>query len=211
MADDIIAASRNAESLYVEWRRKQRAGLKNLQESYVALHERTRLFRIYSPDLIPGFLQTPEYARALFSSIITFDRTDDDAEAAAEARAKRSGILRRGEHHFAVVLEESVLRYRIGDHQTMAGQLGHLLSVMSLPRVSLGIIPFDSPRTVWPMEASYIYDDALVRVELTTAELTIEAPTEVATYLKAFSLFQRHAVHGTRARTLITSAIDALE
>jgi hypothetical protein len=111
----------------------------------------------------------------------------------------------------AMVLEEGALRYRVGDSEAMAGQLGHLLSVMSLPNVSIGVIPFSAPRSMWPLEACHIYDDALVRVELLTAELTIKAPTEVTTYLKAFSHLQKLAVHGARARALITSAIDALE
>ncbi|MEV2277050.1 helix-turn-helix transcriptional regulator [Nocardiopsis sp. NPDC049922] len=210
-ADDLIAASRSAESLYVEWRRKQRAGLRHLQESYIPLYEQTKVFRNYTPNLIPGFLQTPEYAAALFRSITEFDEIDDDVEEATKARIDRSRILWRGNRRLAMVLEESVLRHRIGDSETMAGQLGHLLTVMPLPHVSIGIIPFTSPRPIWPMEAYVIFDDYLVQIELAAAELSIEAPTEVSTYLKTFDRFQKIAAYGTEARALITSAIEALE
>ncbi|OLT30616.1 transcriptional regulator [Nocardiopsis sp. CNR-923] len=210
-AADLISASRNAESLYVEWRRKQRAGLRQLQESYVPLYEQTELFRIYTPDVVPGFLQTPSYISALFTAITELDGEEEDIEAVVEARVDRSRILRRGNHHFVMVLEESALRYRLGDTGVMAGQLGHLLSVMPLPNVSVGIIPFPTPRRVLPLEGFTIYDDLLVRIELTTAELTIEAPTEVATYVKAFGRLQQHAVYGAEARALITSAIEALD
>ncbi|MDE3724581.1 helix-turn-helix transcriptional regulator [Nocardiopsis sp. N85] len=211
-AEDLVAASRNAESLYVEWRRKQRAGLRRLQESYVPLYEQTGLFRIYSPNVVPGFLRTSGYITALFSAITDLDGDDDqDVEAAVEARMDRSRILRRGGHRFSMVLEESVLRYRMGETEVMAGQLGHLLSAMSLPNVSVGIIPFAARRLVWPLEAFTVYDDHLVRVELTTAEPAIQAPTEVETYIKAFGRLQKHAVYGPEARALITSAIEALD
>ncbi|MCK9869191.1 helix-turn-helix transcriptional regulator [Nocardiopsis dassonvillei] len=210
-ADDLIAASRNAESLYVEWRRKQRAGLRHLQESSVPLYERTELFRVYTPDIIPGFLQTSGYAEALFKSIAEFDGVKDDIKGAAKARIDRSHVLRQGNHRFTMVLEEAALRYRIGDSKTMAGQLGHLLSTMSLPNVSIGIIPFTSPRPIWPMAAYYVFDDQLVRAELATAEVSISSPTEVAIYLKAFDRLQKLATYGTKARTLITSAIDELD
>lgn len=209
-AADLIAASRTAESMYVEWKRKQRTGLRRLQESYVPLYERTRHFRVYSSDVVPGFLQTPGYATALLSAITEFRGIPNDVDQAVEARVARSQIIRDGQRRFALLIEESVLRYRVGDPATMAGQLGHLLAVMSLPSVSLGVIPFTAPRAMWPQESCYVYDDRLVQVELLTADVTVRAPTEVATYVKAFTRMQKSAVYGSAARALITSAIDDL-
>ena len=48
------------------------------------------------------------------------------------------------DHRFAVVVEESVLRYQLGSSDIMAGQLGHLLSILAVPSVSLGVIPFSA-------------------------------------------------------------------
>lgn len=210
-ATDLTAASRNAESMYVEWRRKQRTGLLRLQESYIPLYERTRLFRVHSPTVVPGFLQNPAYATSLLTNITEFRGIHNDVEAAVAARMERSQIIRQGGRRFAILIEEAVLRYRIGNNETMAGQLGHLLSAMSLPNVSLGIIPLTAPRLMWPVEGFTVYDDALVRAELMTAELTVQAPTEVALYVKAFGRLQKLAVYGPKARALITSAIEALD
>ncbi|MBE1531818.1 helix-turn-helix domain-containing protein [Actinomadura algeriensis] len=209
-ATDLIAASRTAETMYVEWKRKQRTGLRRLQESYVPLYERTRQFRVYSSDVVPGFLQTVDYATALLAAITEFRGIPDDVSDAVEARMARSQIIREGRRRFAFLIEESVLRYRIGDRETMSSQLEHLLTTMSLPTVSLGIIPFDVDRRIWPMEACYIYDDQLVQAELLTADVSISTPGEVGTYLKAFARLQEEAVYGVKARTLINSAIDAL-
>jgi transcriptional regulator with XRE-family HTH domain len=210
-AADLIAASRTAESMYMEWKRKQRTGLRRLQESYIPLYERTSHFRVYSSDVVPGFLQTPGYATALLSAITDFRGIPNDVAEAVEARMARSHVIRDGRRRFALLVEESVLQYRIGDHETMAGQLGHLLAVMSLPAVSLGVIPFTASRRMWPLEACYIYDDQVVQVELLTADVTVRAPSEVATYVKAFAELQALAVYGAKARALITSAINDLE
>ncbi|MFI9721570.1 helix-turn-helix domain-containing protein [Streptomyces sp. NPDC052396] len=210
-AADIIAASRSAESMYVEWRRLQRTGLRRLQESRLPLYERTRNFRGYGSHVIPGMFQTLAYARALLTSIGRFHGAPDDTERAAEARIARSRLLCEGGRRFALLIEESVLRYQIGDSATMAGQLGHLLSVMSLPAVSLGVIPFGSgQRGIWTLESFSIFDEQRVHVELLTAQVTVTAPGEIALYAKAFAELKGLAVYGPEARGLITAAIESL-
>ncbi|GAB2929490.1 helix-turn-helix domain-containing protein [Streptomyces mayteni] len=208
---DLIAASRDVDSMYIEWRRLQRGGLRRLQESRVPLYERTRLFRTYSSQVFPGLLQTPEYAAALLASISEFHGTPDDVAEAVEARMARSDIIRRGRQRFVILIEESVLRYQLGDSAVMAGQLGALLSAMALPAVSLGIVPFSArSRAMWVTEAFSMFDDQRVHVELLTAQVTVTAPGEVELYVRAHARFLELAVRGDEARRLITAAIDAL-
>ncbi|MEU9337863.1 helix-turn-helix transcriptional regulator [Streptomyces sp. NPDC048290] len=209
---DLIAASRSADSMYVEWRRLQRTGLRRLQESYGALYERTRVFRTYCANVVPGVLQTHEYATALLRSISQFHETPDDVADAVTARLARSErVVRTGDHRFVLLLEESVLRHRVGDARTMAVQLGHLLSAMTFPSVSLGVIPFTAERRMWMIETFTVYDDRQAEAELLTARVNVTSPTEVHQYLKAFREFSHLAVYGAEARALITSAIHALE
>ncbi|MBH1938785.1 helix-turn-helix transcriptional regulator [Streptomyces sp. AV19] len=210
-AADLIAANRTAEALYVQWKRLHRTGLRRIQESYIPLYEKTRHFRVYCSSVVPGFLQTEAYATALISSVAAFREAPDDVVDAVAARLARSHVVRDGNRRFAMLVEESVLRYRVGDAEAMAGQLGYLLSVMSLPTVSLGVIPFEVTRTLWPLETFNVFDDREAAVELLTAQVTVTAPGEVAMYVKAFGDLQGHAVYGSRARSLITSAIDALD
>lgn len=93
----------------------------------------------------------------------------------------------------------------------MAGQLGYLLSVMAFPSVSLGVIPFSADRRMWMIETFSVYDKKRAQVETLTAQVNVTAPSEVDQYLKAFGEFSKLAVFGSDARSLITSAIDALE
>ena len=210
LAPDLIAANRAADSLYVQWRRLQRTGLKQLQDSHRPLFERTTHFKVYCSNVVPGFLQTPGYATALLRSIATFRDLPDDVDAAVAARIDRSRIIHEGRARFAILLEEAVLRYRLGDFSVMASQLGALLSAMDLPAVSLGIIPATVQRTMWAVESFTVFDDARVDHEPLSASVKVTSPDEVAVYLKAFSALHQQAVYGAEARVLVTKAIGEL-
>ncbi|MGP4084189.1 helix-turn-helix domain-containing protein [Streptomyces sp. KR55] len=209
-AEDIIAQSRDAESAYMEWRRTVRAGLKRLQNSYLDLYRSTELFRIYSPTLVPGLLQTEGYARGVLSGVAELMDIPNDADQAAAARIERSKMVHELGHRFVMVIEESVLHYQLGDADAMAAQLGYLLTAGALPSVSLGIIPNSVQRGLWPQELFHVYDDQLVSVELMSARVRVTQPSEVALYLKAFEQLRGMAVYGAEARALILKAIEAL-
>lgn len=209
---DLIASLEAIEGMFVEWRRMEKTGLKRSQESVLPLWERTRRFRTYSPWLIPGAVQTPSYTRAVLRSFMERRNLPDDVDEAVKVRTDRLRLLHEGDHTFAVLIEESVLRNVIGDADVMAGQLGHLLTIGELPSVSLGILPMGIVRnSIWPVEDFWIFDDAQVSVELISGYLTITQPSEVAMYADAFARLKELAVLGAPARRLITAAIDALE
>jgi hypothetical protein len=197
--------------MYTEWRRRVRSGLRQLPDSYVELFRSTALFRVYSPTLVPGLLQTEGYARALLSNNARLLDVPDDAEVAAAARLERSQIIHEAGHRFVLLVEESVQYYQLGDSDAMAAQLGHLLTAGALPAVSLGIIPMSArERRLWPQEVFHVYDDALVSIELTSAQVNISQPSEIDLYLRAFEELRSMAVYGGQARALIVKAIDAL-
>ncbi|MGW8948106.1 helix-turn-helix domain-containing protein [Streptomyces koyangensis] len=210
-ARDIVAESLNAESQYVEWRRRVRTGMRQLQDSYLSLYRSTGFFRVYSPTLVPGLLQTEGYARAVLSANARVLEVPNDADAAARARVDRSRIIHERGHRFVFLVEEAVLRYQLGDHDGMAAQLGHLLTAGALPAVSLGVIPDATPaRTLWPQEIFHVYDDTLVSIETLTARVTVTQPSEIALYLRAFEELRSMAVYGAEARALVVRAIEAL-
>ncbi|MFJ5026504.1 helix-turn-helix domain-containing protein [Streptomyces sp. NPDC088560] len=208
---DLIATARGIEGAYIQWRRMERAGLKRAQQSVAPLFERTRRFRVYQSWVIPGLLQSDAYTRAVLSTVAQLRDVPDDIDDAVAVRMDRQRILRSGDRRFAMLVEEWVLRTVIGDSDTMAGALGHLISVASLPSVSLGVIPLGTPRGAgWPVESFTMYDDAQVNVELVSAHLTVTQPGEIAEYSKTFAELSAIALYGVRARALITAAIDAL-
>jgi transcriptional regulator with XRE-family HTH domain len=206
-AADLTATLRGIESMYVEWRRMVRSGMLKLQEAPQSLYERTRQFRIYEPGVIPGLFQTAEYARARMGRIVEFNGIPDDLDAAVAARLDRQRVLRKGDHHFAVVLEEWALRSRIGSPEMMADQLEHLSRELALPNAAIGIIPASAARTMWSSPGFWIYDESRVLIETPAAELSITQPREITVYLRTFAELAAMAVYGSRARELISRAI----
>lgn len=211
-AADLIAANRQADQMYVHWRRLQRTGLRRLQEASTPLYEQTRLFRVYASHVVPGYLQTPGYATALMGTIAAFRGAPDDVSQAVEARMRRSRVTQEGDHRFATLIEENVLHHRVGGTDVMAAQLGSLLASMALPSMSLGVIPAAAAReqVMWPLEQFTVFDDTRVNVELLAAKVTVTAPGELDIYLQAFTRLTRLAVYGAEARALIVRAIEAL-
>lgn len=207
---DLIAASRAADLMYVEYRRLNAGGLRRLQEPANPLFLRTRSFKSYCPAVVPGFLQTPGYASALLSSIAAFREVPDDTEQAAAARMNRNRILADGNRRFSLLIEEEVLRHRIAGPDVMAAQLAHLAEAAGLPAVSLGVVPFAAERPMWPLEAFTVFDDERVIIELLSAQVTVTAPSEITLYVRAFERLGRFAVYGAGALNLIADAIAAL-
>lgn len=207
---DLIATARAIESMYMEWRRALHSGMKHGQQARIPLYERTTLFRIYEPGLVPGLLQTAEYASVIISHAIEFNQIPNDADAAVAARLERQRVLYTGDRRFLVVLEEQSLRTRVGNVDVMAGQLDRLLAIMSMHRLSLRIIPSMGQRHTWTSAGFWIFDQSAVHVETPSAEITITQPGEVAVYEKKFSRHQQSAVYGQQARDLINKALADL-
>ncbi|MEK8171110.1 helix-turn-helix transcriptional regulator [Streptomyces sp. M19] len=208
---DLIATMRHIEEMWIEWRRMFRAGAGRRQRHSLLVYEKTSVFRIWHPTVVWGTLQTAEYAAATFRQVIDFLEVPDDLDAAVAARLDRQQYLYRGDRRFSVVLGEQALYSDFGGPGVMRGQLDRLLAVISLPRLSLGIIPARAPVHIWPGNSFSLFDERTVLVETYSAEITLTQPREIALYGKAFALLQRSAVYGQRARDLIVAALDGLD
>ena len=207
---DLIAQARAVESMYMEFKRRTRAGMKQLLQTRGDLFERTERFRIYEHNVIPGLFQTAEYAAGLLSFWIDFLETRNDIEAAVAARIERQAILYRAAKTFSVVLEEAAIRTQFGTAATMAGQLDRLLSVMTLPNISFGVVPLMVQRRTVGSTGFWIFDDALVSLETPTASIDVSQPQEIGLYERMFEELRQPAVYGGDARRLILRVLDEL-
>ena len=206
---DLIATVRAIESMYMEWRRQMRAGMFRSQKVRLPVYERTRLFRLYEPGLVPGIFQTAQYAAAVIASFMNYSQIAADLNEAVAARMEWQKIIYAG-REFQVVLEEQALWTRAGSAEVMAGQLDRLLAVMSLPGVNLGIIPSAAPRTVMPSGGFLIFDNDMVQAETIAAELTVTQPQDVALYVRRFDVLRQDAMYGRAARALVGAAMNAI-
>ncbi|MEV6325906.1 helix-turn-helix transcriptional regulator [Nocardia sp. NPDC051787] len=204
---DLLATARNIEAAYLEWRRVLNTGTKRRQHTSVKLAEQTKLMRIYQPTLIPGILQTVEYARAILGRSIGFHHIPDDLDAGVAKRLERQQLLYKGDHRFHIVIAEQSLLTTVGNDGVMIGQLDRLLAANGLPRVVFGIIPATAEL---PMQVTnfVMFDNRMVMVEGITAELTITQPGEIAIYGRTFDILASQSVTGDAARKLIGAALD---
>jgi transcriptional regulator with XRE-family HTH domain len=87
---------------------------------------------------IPGLLQTPDYARAAFSSRIP-ELPDDELELRVRHRMERQRIT----VPYQAVIHEAALRIRLGDRAASRAQLAHVLELSEADHVTVRVIPFD--------------------------------------------------------------------
>lgn len=210
-ASDLIATARVVESAYLEFRRQARAGMKRVVGAHtLALYERTSQFRIYEHNVIPGLFQTAAYCAAMLSFWIGFLDTPADLVPAVAARMERQRVIFEPGKRFVVLLEEQALRTWFGTAEVQAGQLGRLLEMMSVPTISLGIVPLMTERTGVPSAGFWIFDDSLVALETPTASIDVTQPQEIELYARMFEHLRGAAVFGAAARGLIIRALGEL-
>lgn len=207
---DLIATVRAIHSMYQELRRQTRAGMKRLMQAPVPLYERTRRFRIYEHNVIPGLFQTAEYARAMLTFWFGFLDAPNDLDEAVDARMERQRVIHAPAKRFDVLLEEQALRTWFGDASVQAEQLQRLLTVMSHPSISVRIIPMMIERPCVASAGFWIYDDELVTLETPTASLEVTRPREIELYARMFELLASVALVGPAARSLVLATIQDL-
>ena len=175
--------------------------------------DRVRLFRTYQTKVVHGLLQTAAYMTGVLTAVRRERgvEVDDVADALAE-RIGRQGYLLQRDRQFVFVIEEPVLWFRPFGVEMQREQLAHLLDVMTLPSVSLSIIPMRAGRHGYrPRESFDITDSDLVSIEMLTGFLSLTHPGEIAAYVTAWEQLYSIAVRGPKARALIRGALAALD
>ncbi|MFE2994059.1 helix-turn-helix domain-containing protein [Nocardia sp. NPDC059246] len=203
---ELRASLRNLDGAYLEWRRLLATGTSSRQQHSVKLEKAARQIRNWQPQVIPGLLQTADYAASILAYAVEFYHLPDDVDAGVAKRMERQQILYRAGRRFHFLVAEQALHTTVGNDDIMIGQLDRLYSIIGMSRVSLGIVPMDAEARA-AVENFVLFDNRLVKVEGATAELTITQPREIALYGRAFDILAAQSVMGDAARMLIRKAI----
>ncbi|MFJ1649705.1 Scr1 family TA system antitoxin-like transcriptional regulator [Streptomyces sp. NPDC088258] len=128
-----------------EWREIRNGSLLEGFPEYVAYEGRAVEIRLYNIGIIPGLLQTPEYAKVLADSAVRRGAiTPEQAEERVSFLAERQSALERPRPPMMlVVLDESCIRRSIGDPVAMEAQLARLVEFAGQPNTMLQVVPFD--------------------------------------------------------------------
>ncbi|MEV4350582.1 helix-turn-helix transcriptional regulator [Actinoplanes sp. NPDC049596] len=112
-------------------------------ELYVGMEQAAARLRSFAPSVIPGLLQTAEYADWIFRKWIGDD--EPAVQNAVAMRLERQSLLTRthpGAPQLEVFIDEGVLRRTIPDTLGMQRQLAHLVNVSTRSNVGVRVIPF---------------------------------------------------------------------
>lgn len=178
-------------------------------ESWLEAEREAHTLRLWSPLLVPGLLQTADYARALF---IAAGMDADRAEEYVTARLARQGILDQAEPPSVIaILDEAVLRRLIGSPQVMADQLAHLTEVSERPHVIVQVVPADMGANAGLSGTFTIASgDGGPEVVLMEAvqDVTVENRSTVRMAANTFVRVQADALSRVASRALITEAAE---
>jgi transcriptional regulator with XRE-family HTH domain len=165
--------------------------------------------RLWQPIIIPGLLQTSDYARALF---IAEGSTPDRADELTAERLDRQAILDRVDPpNVIVVLDESVLHKLIGSAQVMHDALTHVATVAERPNVSLGIVPASTGANAGLSGGFQLAscDGAPDVLNMTGVEdVTNETRSLVRRAVRIFDLVRDEALPRAASRTLVLEAAE---
>jgi transcriptional regulator with XRE-family HTH domain len=170
-------------------------------------------FRLWSPMLIPGLLQTAEYARALFLASQT-DTSDEVIDALVTARTERQAILDRADPpDVAAVVDEAVLHRLIGSSQIMHDALVHVADLSRRPNVVVQVVPAGSGANAGLGGAFYIADaDGMpgTLLMINVEDQTTETRSLVRKAAVAFDRVRGNALTRDASRDLILRLADEL-
>jgi hypothetical protein len=145
----------------------------------------------YEPLMIPGLLQTPEYARAVIEAT-GGGLSDYEVDALVTSRIARQGVLaKRQSVRLHVLVEEGVLNRPFGDDGALARQLRHLADIATRPNIILQVLPTDAGLHAGLHGAFVVleYDEepSLVWLENQLASVFLEEDEQIDGYLASWS------------------------
>ncbi len=209
-AAGLLATLSNLEQQHAEWQRLLKAGMKSHQLSLSQRDEKTQLFRGFENTVIPGLVQTPEYARARFAQVVMVHKIPNDINEAVKQRMQRQEMLYRPDKRFHLIITEAVLRYRLVAPDIMLGQLDRLMAISLMRNVKLGVIGFQTQYVTDPRHGFWLLDNDLVRIETYSAELNLRQPQEIELYSRVFEQHAAVASYGAAARATISRVMEDL-
>ncbi|GAA2470568.1 helix-turn-helix transcriptional regulator [Actinocorallia cavernae] len=207
---ELDARLKGFESRIRSWRRQLSAGHRPVQDGWNAEVARSAVIHAWEEAVVPGMLQTAEYARHIFLRYSELQNSVRDTDAAVRARMKRQEWLYQGGRTFHALVWEAALHARYCPPSVLAGQLDRLAGVIGMDTVELGIVPLGASLKVPAANGFWILDERLVITEDWHAELWLDDPDSIALHTRIWRTLQESAAYGADAHSVINGARRAL-
>lgn len=182
----------------------------------IALEAEAESVRWYSPMLIPGLLQTEQYARKVISSGLLI-APPGEVERRVQVKMTRQRVL-GGERpvHLSVVLDEAAILRTVGDATVMREQLQHLAEMAAAPTITAQVLPLTvgaHPATTGEftiLAFRELMAPDVVYLENMTSDLYVEGEGEVYRYGMAFDRLRELALSPEKSVHLIAQRADSI-
>ncbi|MGH3432786.1 MAG: DUF5753 domain-containing protein, partial [Thermocrispum sp.] len=190
------------------WVRVHRSGLPDQWQALLELEGSTTALYYFQPLMIPGFLQTADYARAIISGTAQTALPETELDSKVAARLGRQALLTRPlPPSLHVLLYEPALRVPVGGTDVLAAQLRHLAEMTRRPRVTVQVIPLAAgphPGLEGPfMIMEFESDPTLVYLENRVQSIFLEEPPHIQSYRLAWERIHSRALPAQRSAQLI--------
>ena len=207
--DSLRAQAEQELDSYQAWRRVHGSGMRERQRYWVELEREATKIRVLGSAVIPGLLQTPEYARHVLALSNVTNATDLDE--AVAGRMIRQQVLQQESKDLQFVILEQAVRTRIAPAQVLALQLHRLLSLSALTGIRIGVVPWTSPLPLVPMGNCEILDDEHATFETYGGEGTTKDPSLLSRLAADIDALDAQALHGDDLRKWLRQVADELQ
>ena len=176
--------------------------------TYVGLEAAAVQVGYYQSGIIPGLLQTPDYARAMHAAGVP-EITPERTEELIEVRLRRQRLLDRDPPvRLDAILDEAVLHREVGGVEVMRAQLDWLITMSQRPNVTTRVIPYSAGAHPAMGSSFNILEFAgavptVVYVEGLVGWIYVERPQDVARYRQVFEYLRSVALTPQESGTLL--------
>ncbi|MEU7061022.1 helix-turn-helix transcriptional regulator [Streptomyces sp. NPDC046197] len=177
---------------------------------YIGLETDAASLRVYDPQVVPGLLQTRQYAEALIAGALP-ETAPADIEKRVQVRMRRQERISAAETPLRLwtVLDEAALRRVVGNRSLMRDQLEHLVEQSQLPHVTVQVIPFHMGAhpglngQYAILEFPDAADSSVVYIEGVTSDLYLEKANDVQKYSVMYEHLRAQALNVEQSRQFI--------
>jgi transcriptional regulator with XRE-family HTH domain len=177
---------------------------------YIGLETDAASLRVYDPQVVPGLLQTRQYAETLIAGALP-ETAAADIEKRVQVRLRRQERITAPENPLRLwtVMDEAALRRVVGNRSLMRDQLEHLVEQSQLPHVTVQVIPFDMGAhpglngQYAILEFPDAADSSVVYIEGVTSDLYLEKANDVQKYSVMYEHLRAQALNPDHSRQFI--------
>ncbi|MEU4558842.1 helix-turn-helix transcriptional regulator [Actinoplanes sp. NPDC023936] len=198
------------------WWTPYRSSVPDPYDEYLALESEAVRISEWEAQVVPGLLQTHEYARAVIETGADIDDTDTISRRLALRMRRQDVLTRDPPPNLRLVIDEGVLLREVGGRDVQHRQLSRLYEASTRPGVELQILPFQAGAHAGLVESFLVLEFApgtrnpVVHIEGLTGGLFRVKPEEIDVYGDAFDDLQERALSLEESRTAIAETRDRL-